>query len=457
MDERYNILMIMADQFRMTTLESMGDGISTPNIKRIMEKGMVFEKAACTCPLCTPSRASLATGKLPNRCGVPVHDGILPLEQETYYQKLRDAGYRVGVVGKTDLHKADKYIGTKGNLPSMYQYGFTDPFELEGKMNAARYSVNSDGTKNLNGPYQKHLESKGLMETLNTDYKTYMRELPRYYAAPSVLPDEDFEDAFIGRAACEWLQEVEDDVPWHYFVSFVGPHNPWDPPKEDYDFYEDHKFWESIKDDFYGKPEWVKKRAQRETGGMTREDEERMKRCYAGSVRVIDRYIGKILDVLEERGLKERTIIIFCADHGEMLGDHGLLEKKVMYESSLRIPMVIQAPWMKERKNMDSLVMLMDLAPTCMEIAGVPCDSRKMDARSLMPILRGETQKSEHLVQISELINCQMISDGKYKWIRNWNDKDELYDLDNDRAEIHNIIDELPEVIEKLQTYTFRQ
>lgn len=269
-EKRLNILMIMADQFRLTTLDGMGDKIPTPNIKRIMDKGLVFTQSCCACPLCTPSRAALATGKYPSRCGVPVHDAVLPPEQATYYQALRRAGYRVGVAGKSDLHKADQYCG-KGDMPSMYHYGFTDPFETEGKMNSAWFKRGEDGAIRPNGPYQHYLVERdpARLEALNADYKSYMREKRRFYAEPSVLPDEDFLDSFIGRAACDWLERVEDDVPWHYFVSFAGPHNPWDPPRENYEHFKDARLPPPIADDFTGKPAWVKQRAAQETGGMT--------------------------------------------------------------------------------------------------------------------------------------------------------------------------------------------
>ena len=120
--KHYNFLFLMADQIRTATLEGMGDGIQTPNLRRLMDESVLFTRASCTCPLCTPSRASLATGRYPSRCGVPIHDAVLPPEQPTFYQALRDSGYRVGIVGKTDLHKRDTYCGVKGDLPSMYHY-----------------------------------------------------------------------------------------------------------------------------------------------------------------------------------------------------------------------------------------------------------------------------------------------------------------------------------------------
>lgn len=457
MSIKWNILMIMADQFRLKTLDGMGDNIDTPNIKRIMDRGVVFNQAACTSPLCTPSRASLATGKLPHNCGVIVHDAVLPLDAVTYYQELRKAGYRVGVAGKTDLHKKDKYVGIHGNLPSMYHYGFTDPFEIEGKMNFAKLVKDEEGNIIPQGPYQKYLNDKGVLEHISEDYKARLRKYPKYYAEPSVLDSaEDFQDTFVGKAAEEWLNNVDDDVPWHYFVSFAGPHNPWDPPIEELKKQEGKEHPAAIEDIFENKPEWVKKRAGIQTAGMTEEDLQKLKKSYAASVSVIDNWVGRLLDILERRKLDKNTVVIFCADHGEMLADHGLLEKKCMYESSVRIPLVISAPWMNEGRDSNALAQLMDLAPTCMELAGLNYDKNVMDARSLIPILYGK-EEALRPVQISELINCQMVYDGKYKWIRNWNDLDELYDLENDQSELHNLIFEREDIAKELMKYTFWQ
>lgn len=454
MKNRWNILMIMADQFRNTTLEGMGDRIPTPNLKRLMDRSTVFERACCACPLCTPSRASLATGKYPHRCGVPVHDAYLPLDMPTYYQALRRSGYRVGVAGKTDLHKIDRYCGLQGNLPSMYHYGFTDPFEVEGKMNCAREYFNSDGSRQIVGPYQNYLVEKGHLQDLQADYRARLRHLPKYYASPSVLPDEEFQDHFIGAAASRWLESVESDVPWHYFVSFAGPHDPWDPPKKHIDRFRDQTFPEAIPFCPKGKPEWIRKRAEATTRGITPADVQNVRRHYAGSVSVIDDWVGKFLDILDQRGLAENTVVIFCADHGEQLLDHGIVDKKVMYEGALRIPLVVHLPGQTQRIHSRALVQLMDLAPTCMEIAGLPYDREDMDARSLLPMLRGD-DTPVHDVQISELTNCMAIFDGRYKWIRNWNDIDELYDLQEDPKELHNLYSPEHPAVQQLKAYTF--
>ena len=308
------------------------------------------------------------------------------------------------------------------------------------------------------GPYQKYLMDKDpeLMRTLEKDYRSYMRQKPRYYAQPSVLPDEVFLDTFIGEKSLEWLNEHDNTgAPWHLTVSFAGPHNPWDPPKEDYDAVGDTLWPDPIPNDMEGKPAWIRRRAAQQTGGMTQADLQQVKRCYAGSVRVIDRWIGKLLDWLETSGHKDDTIVIFCADHGELLGDHGLLEKSCMYEGCLRIPLLVHLPGMTQRRDSDALAELMDLAPTCLELAGADWNRREMDAVSLVPVLNGSTEPLRP-VQRSELHNCTMLFDGRYKWIRSYNDTDELYDLETDPQELHNVINEHPEVLNRMRPYSFR-
>ena len=180
-----------------------------------------------------------------------------------------------------------------------------------------------------------------------------------------------------------------------------------------------------------------------------------MKRHYAGSIAVIDEWIGHILDNLRQQGEWERTVIVFTADHGEMMGDHGLVEKSVMYEGALRIPLIISLPEDRLPRESDALAELPDLATTFLELADVPIPP-EMEAVSLVPLLKGKVKEVKPF-QLSELINCQMIFDGRYKWIRNWNDQDELYDLIGNPCELHNLIHQQPEVIKRLQALTFRQ
>ena len=187
---------------------------------------------------------------------------------------------------------------------------------------------------------------------------------------------------------------------------------------------------------------------------MTDEDLNNTKLHYDGAIQVIDRWIGRMLDVLERRGLMENTVIIFAADHGEMMGEHGMFAKTTMYEGALRVPLLIHLPGMQGAVTSDAPAMLMDLAPTILDLAQVSYDASAMDARSLAPILRGEDCPLRG-AQISELRNIMMVCDGRYKWIRNWNDRDELYDLETDPDEMHNVIADHPQVVAALKKHTF--
>lgn len=458
-DNRPNILLIMADQFRTASMTGLGDGIQTPNIDRIREKAMFFPKAACTAPLCTPSRASLATGKMPSRCGVIHHDANLPKDQITYYQLLREAGYRVAVTGKTDLHKQDKTLGTAGPLPIAYHLGFTDPQgETEGKMNCAWFGRGDTGEIIPKGPYQRYLSSRcpeGLLE-LQKRYIELLTRRPRYYAEPTPLSDEFFLDNYIGQLAQEYLQTIDDETPWHLFVSFAGPHNPWDPPRSEVERLGNKQYPPTPADSLEGKPAWIRQRAAKQSGGMTEADLQNTKRHYDAAIQVIDQQIGRILDLVEQRGMADNTVIIFSADHGELMGDHGLFEKTAMYEGALRVPLLIHLPGMTSASESPALVSLMDLAPTILDLAGADYAPARMDAVSLLPVLANPAA-SLRPVQLSELQNTHMLFDGRYKWIRNFNDRDELYDLQEDPNELHNILSEHPDIIKRLSTFTFRQ
>ena len=238
-------------------------------------------------------------------------------------------------------------------------------------------------------------------------------------------------------------------------VSFAGPHDPWDPPEYALSKVGDIIYPPSIEDDMQGKPVWIKKKAQNQSYGLTPEKVQNLKKHYAASVVAIDDCIGRILDVLERREMCQNTVVVFCADHGEMLGDHNLFQKSVMYEGALRIPLVINIPGYTNESRNHALVELMDLAPTFLELAGVDYNIKEMDGVSILPLIRGEKKEIKKF-QKSELHNTMMLFDGRYKWIRNYNDEDELYDLTKDSQERHNCIKEKQDILAYMRQYTFR-
>jgi len=438
-EKRPNILFIMADQWRYDYLGCAGaDFIRTPNLDRIAERGVRFSNCFTTSPVCAPARISLATGLHPHRLGALSNAAFLPISTPTYYQRLRDHGYRVGCVGKLDLAKPDSYNGRFGDRPCAFGWGFTHPEEVEGKMHAG----SSDTPR---GPYGFHLQEKGRYKAFHEDYKD--RSSKGWIVGvshDSVLPTEDFADIYIGRRATEWIRNIPDDFPWHYFVSFVGPHDPFDPPTEYADQYRDAEMPPPIQGNAEGKPEWQTKRNR----SATPEDVLLARRQYCASSTAIDDQVGEMLDALEERGQLDNTYLVFSSDHGEMLGDHGFFTKTFAYEASLHVPLLVAGPGIEGGRVSDTVVELHDINPTICEMASV-APQENIDARSFLPVARGEV--AEHRPNaISSQRHWRCIRTKTHKYVENINDVSELYDLENDPEERHNIASEDRETASQL-------
>jgi choline-sulfatase len=164
---------------------------------------------------------------------------------------------------------------------------------------------------------------------------------------------------------------------------------------------------------------------------------------------VIDDQLCRMLNVLEERGMADNTSVVYTSDHGEMLGDHGLYTKGVAYEAALRVPLIVAGPGIEGGEISDALVELIDLNPTVCELAGLP-PQQNIDARSFVPVLHGETE-AHRTEAVSALRHLRCIRTGRYKLIQNYNDVDELYDLESDPEERDNIADQEPELVRDLQ------
>jgi len=371
------------------------------------------------------------------RLGALDNSSYLPRSAPTYYQRLRDQGCRVGCVGKLDLAKPSRYNGRYGDRPCVFGWGFTHPEECEGKMHAG-------GSPTPIGPYTYYLEERGLLQTFHEDYQARAAKGWTVGAShDSVLPTDAFEDAYIGRRAAEWIESIPDDFPWHYFVSFVGPHDPFDPPTEYADRYRNADVPPPMRDSMEGKPAWQQRR-------IVKGDAEEIavtRRQYCAAIELIDDQVGLILDALGRRGMTDNTYIVYSSDHGEMLGDHGLYTKSVAYEAALRVPLIVAGPGIEGGRTSDALIELIDVNPTICELAGLR-PQENIDALSFAPLLRGgATHRSG---TVSAIRNFMCIRTDRYKLIKNYNDVTELYDLAEDPDELNNIASERRDVVREL-------
>lgn len=234
-----NLLLLMTDQLRYDWLGCHGTpGVHTPHLDALAADGVRFTHCVTNAAVCAPARIALATGVRPHRLGVLGNADVLPPGTPTYYQALRDGGYRVGCTGKLDLDKPTRFLGRHGDRPAVFRWGFTHPLETEGKMHAG-----ADAEGHPLGPYGYFLAEHGLWDRFHEDYRV---RVPAIFTSifdrsrpptddlyrESVLPQWAFEDVWIAERAVEWVDKVGDDHPWHLFVSFVGPHDPFDPPAD---------------------------------------------------------------------------------------------------------------------------------------------------------------------------------------------------------------------------------
>ena len=437
---RPNILFIMDDQHRFDYLHCAGAGfIRTPNLDALAARGVRFTRCTTNCPVCAPARIGLATGLQPLRLGSVDNASYLPRSAVTYYQRLRDHGYRVGCVGKLDLAKPDHYNGRHGDRPCVYGWGFTHPEECEGKMHAG-------SSPTPLGPYTYMLEERGLLADFHADYQARSAAgWVKGASHDSVLPADAFEDVYVGRRAAEWIERVPDDFPWHFFVSFVGPHDPFDPPSEYADRYRDAEMPAPIVDSMAGKPASVAARVR----GLEAGEIAFTRRQYCALIELIDEQVGQILDALEARGMAENTHVVLASDHGEMLGDHGLYGKSVAYEPALRVPLIVAGPGIEGGRTSDALVELIDVNPTICQLAGLP-PQENIDAMSLGPVLRGETD-GHRTEAVSAIRGFRCIRTEGHKLIDNYGGPNELYDLAADPAELHNIAADEPQLARDLR------
>lgn len=438
-----NIVLVVADQLRWDWLSCIGTpGPDTPVLDALAARGVRFTTCTTTSAMCAPARISLASGLLPHRLGALTNDAYLPARVTTWYQRLRDADYRVGVVGKTDLAKPQRHNGMRGDRPSAFRWGFTHPLEIEGKFHAGT-------SASPIGPYTAWLAEQGLLEVLHADYLARMTDLYVHRRGDglyrdSILPDHAFADVWIGDQAVRWVEQVTDDFPWFLQIGFAGPHDPYDPPPTWAERYRDR-----IVADPVPRGNGAPRRVEQLRFACTDDEVRIARRQYTASLAVIDEQIGRVLGTLDATGQAERTIVVFTSDHGDMLGDHGLFQKHVAYEGAMRVPLVAAGPGITEGAVADALVELPDVGETIVELAGLT-PSPDVDARSFASLLSDPARPHRDDAACIE-DTYSALRTATHKFIATHPGEEELYDLSVDPCETSNVADQRPAVVHSMR------
>lgn len=384
-----------------------------PNIQSLMNRGVTFTQALTPSPLCAPARACVASGLRYHKTEVKGNKDNYPLERRTFYSVLKENGYRVGGVGKFDLHKPSHWWGLEGWIDELGVLGFTDAVDNAGKMDA----VNS-GQIEPKDPYMKYLYEQGLAELHLKDMKNR-----GHRTEPTELPDEAYCDNWLSQNGVNMLREFPKDQPWFLMANFTGPHGPWDITR---------KMKESVDGIEFPSANQCE---------MDPHQLNSIRQNYAAMLENIDRNIGLLLREVAKRGELDNTIVIYSSDHGDMLGDFNKWGKSKPERGSVHIPLVISGPGIQEGIYSDALVELQDIAATVLDMAGLHMHEAE-DSLTLKQVLIGN-QTSHRNVVISAFEskgqgNWNVISDGTWKLIEEGNEY-RLYNLKNDPWENNNV------------------
>ena len=424
-----NILLLMTDQQRWDAMSCSGNWVQTPNLDRIASEGIRFTNCVTTSPVCIPTRLSLATGLYPHNTQVWNNmNHQMPAETPTWMQAVRDAGYRTSLFGKTHLHPHNGDLREREGL--MNAYGLDDVNEIGGPRASA----------NVLSHMTAMWEEKGLWEAYRADYRERFSTKP-YLVRPSTLELEDYADVYVGQQAKQYLQNYERDEPWCCWVSFGGPHEPWDTPEPYASMYDPRDMPPAVPRPFSEKrPRGHLDRVMRRMNPAFEPGEiGRLRANYAGNVTLIDDQIGEILDTIEARGELENTIIVHTSDHGEMNGDYGLIYKGNFLNGAVRIPLLVRTPDSTNGESVcESPVEWIDIGPTLVEMASGELEHRQF-GKSLCPVLT-QPEATHRDFAISEIEGEIMLLNREWKMALNANGEVYLlFDVQNDPNEIQNL------------------
>jgi len=433
---RPNILHIQSDQQQWATIAGRSE-CRTPNLNRLASQGMLFERAYTPSAVCCPSRAMTLSGAYHWHNGVynQIHSSPsvkrdLDRDVVLYSQRLRDAGYRLGYVGKWHC----SWVRTPAD------FGFHDLADVAG--------CDPRTLKQLNLNPDQAPRPKERLRAVQTRMFSWPGSEPFVMWGHREGPEEATPEAYRTDCAIRMMRRFANGTqPWHLEVQYVEPHDPYMPLKKYLDGYDPRSIpvAKSFSDRFENKP-GIHRRESETWGQVTEEDFRQSRAHYYAYVEQLDAQIGRLLAALDESGQADNTLVVFTTDHGDTVGAHRMWIKGwIPYEECYRIPLIVRWPGrVQAGAKCDHLVQLQDLAHTYVEAAG----ARSLpypDGRSLVQLLE-EPQRADWSDDIlcayygGEFLYTQRIAiNRRWKYVFNGFDFDELYDLESDPEEMQNL------------------
>lgn len=405
-----NIIFILIDDMRFDSTSLLGHPfLETPSLDSLAKSGIIFENTFVTTSLCSPSRASILTGTYAHKHQILDNNTDLPDTTPTFPKELQKAGYETAFIGKW-------HMGGSRDAP---RPGFDRWASFKGQ------GVYENPTFNVDG---KPTPREGYVTDIITDYAldflAQKHEKPFFLYVSHEAVHADFKAAPRHRGS---------------YSGKVVPH-----PAS----------MANTEENYKGKPNWV--RAQRESwhgvDGMYNNsiDFDKFAIDYAETLRAVDDSVGKIMDSLRKSGMLDSTLIVFTSDNGFQFGEHGLIDKRTMYEASIKVPLFVSCPQLfaggQRRKEM---ILNVDFAPTFLEVASAAIPAG-VQGRSFYPLLAGKETKWRNAFlyeyfwerSFPQTPTVLGVRTDRYKFMKFqgvW-DRYEIYDLQNDPDEMHNLI-----------------
>ncbi|MBC7282485.1 choline-sulfatase [Hoeflea sp.] len=424
---RPNILIIMVDQLNGTLFpDGPASFLHAPNLKKLAARSTRFATNYTASPLCAPGRASFMAGQLPHRTRVYDNAAEFASDIPTYAHHLRRAGYYTCLSGKMHFVGPDQMHGFEERLTTdIYpaDFGWTPDYRKPGERIDWWYH-------NLGS-----VTGAGVAEISNQ-------------------MEYDDEVAFFATQKLHQLSRLSEDAdarPWALTVSFTHPHDPYVARKKYWDLYEDCPELEPRVapipyDEMDRHSQRLYKANDSERFDITENHVRRSRRAYFANISYLDDKIGGILATLEATRMADNTIVVFCSDHGDMLGERGMWFKMSFFDGSSRVPLMIAVPGAEPRLVQEPTSNL-DIAPTLAELAGVSLEEVApwTDGESLVAVMGGETRTAPVLMEYAaegSQAPLVAIRDGKYKFSHCELDPPLLFDLDADPEELTNLAED---------------
>jgi arylsulfatase A-like enzyme len=472
MSERSNVLFIITDAMRADHMSCAGNlTVRTPNLDKLANEGVRFTNHYCTNPICMPNRATLLTGVYPNVHGVRSNGINLRQDIPSITQTLKKRGWQTTAIGKVHhqywlgpfKHKSrsaecltdwvlnrDKSYPVRGNFPLPY-YGYEEVELISGNGSVCA------------GHYTEWLEEKApkIAKEMNRRVQNY-DNLFSLFCDP--IPTELYNTTWVKERTLAFLERHSQgkygNKPFYLHCSFPDPHYPLYPPEEFQDLYKPEDIelpvnFEDIKDlynhEFLGyhlKNPPFKRAFLRES---TEEEVRKITALTYAAIAYVDYSIGQILASLEKIGYSDNTIVVFMSDHGDLMGDHGLLFKgPCPFNSVLQLPLIWKVPGLTKPNVSESLVSSIDYPKTILNLLGIPerLHPPNMQGYNIAPILENPKEEirdcvfienDEEIGNLCARLRHLVTKDYKLTIYSNLSNFGDIYDRNSDPLEMNNL------------------